>query len=230
MPRLSKASQSKASQSKLYPSQPISKPPISKPMSKLWPYVTPGIPDALFEQLPGIPMSKREVRLMLLGALRLRADAVLWDVGAGTGTVAVEAALLCPQGTVVAVERDEEVAALIKTNCRRFGVTNVEVVVGNAPECFSDLPHTPNCVLIEGGRQFKPLLTDAWDRLTAPGRIVATADNFDTLHSITNTFTALQVHNIEAVQPTINRLETRGTSSVLRAVNPIFILSGEKSG
>ena len=54
-------------------------------MSKLWPYVTPGIPDALFEQLPGIPMSKREVRLILLGALRLQPDAVLWDIGAGCG-------------------------------------------------------------------------------------------------------------------------------------------------
>ncbi|MEO1592287.1 MAG: precorrin-6Y C5,15-methyltransferase subunit CbiT [Cyanobacteria bacterium J06632_22] len=198
------------------------------PMSELWPYVTPGIPDALFEQLPGIPMSKREIRLMLLGALRLRPNAVLWDIGAGTGTVAVEAGLLSPQGKIVAVERDEEVATLIKANCQRFGVLNVEVIVGNAPECFDDLPHQPSCVLIEGGRQFELLLTEAWSRLTTPGRIVATASNFDTLQAISTTFAALQVQNIEATQPVVNRLETRGTSQVLRAVNPIFILSGEK--
>lgn len=198
-------------------------------MSQLWPYVTPGIPDHLFEQLPGIPMSKREVRLMLLGALRLKPNAVLWDVGAGTGTVAVEAGLLCPQGKIVAVERDEEVAALIQKNCERFGVTNVEVVVGNAPVCFGDIPHTPDCVLIEGGREFKPLLTEAWAKLAAPGRMVATASNFETLHTISATFMALAVNHVETTQPVINRLETLGNSQVLRAVNPIFIVSGEKS-
>jgi len=199
-------------------------------MSKLWPYVTPGIPDTLFEQLPGIPMSKREVRLILLGVLRLKPDAVLWDIGAGTGTVTVEAGLLCPHGKIVAVERDEEVAGLIKANCQRFGVGNVEVVVGNAPECFSGLPHQPDCVLIEGGQQFDQLLVEAWSRLTISGRIVATASNLDMLQAISTTFDKLHVHHVDVTQPVINRLETRGTSQVLRAVDPIFILSGEKVG
>ena len=85
-------------------------PPIECfPMAPLWPYATPGIPDALFEQLPGIPISKREVRLLIVGALRLQPSAVLWDIGAGTGTIAVEAALLCPAGQVVAIERDADV-------------------------------------------------------------------------------------------------------------------------
>ena len=201
-------------------------------MSDLWPYVTPGIPDALFEQLPGIPISKREVRLLLLGALRLRPSAVLWDVGAGTGTVAVEAGLLCPQGKIVAVERDEEVAALIKTNCDRFGVTNVDIIVGNAPECLDALPHQPDCVLIEGGQKggekLEHLLTEAWNQLVCPGRIVATASNFDMIHTISDTFATLAVQAIEVTQPAINRLETRGASQVLRAVNPIFVISGEK--
>ncbi|MEL6138894.1 MAG: precorrin-6Y C5,15-methyltransferase subunit CbiT [Cyanobacteria bacterium J06628_6] len=198
-------------------------------MSELWPYVTPGIPDALFEQLPGIPMSKREVRLLLLGALRLRPHSVLWDIGAGTGTIAIEAGLLCHQGKIVAVERDEEVASLIKSNCQRFGVHNVEIVIGNAPECFDRLPYAPDCVLIEGGRQFEPLLTEAWARLVPRGRVVATASNFDTLNTISKTLTRLQVRHFEATQPVINRLEMRGTSQVLTAVDPIFILSGEKA-
>ncbi|MEL6249519.1 MAG: precorrin-6Y C5,15-methyltransferase subunit CbiT [Cyanobacteria bacterium J06648_16] len=197
-------------------------------MSELWPYVTPGIPDSMFEQLPGIPMSKREVRLLLLSALRLKPTSVLWDIGAGTGTVAVEAGLLCPKGKIVAVERDEEVANLIKTNCQRFGVTNVEVVVGNAPECFDSLPYIPNSVLIEGGQQFERLLTAVWTKLSSTGCIVATASNFETLYAISQTFADLRVGYVEAIQPVINRLETRGTSQVLKAVNPIFILSGKK--
>ncbi|RMG15231.1 MAG: precorrin-6Y C5,15-methyltransferase (decarboxylating) subunit CbiT, partial [Cyanobacteria bacterium J055] len=98
--------------------------------SPLWPYVTPGIPDDLFDRLPGIPMSKRELRLLLLAQLRLTPDGVVWDIGAGTGTIPVECGLLCPQGRILAIERDEDVAKLIRRNCDRFSVNNVEVIEG----------------------------------------------------------------------------------------------------
>ncbi|MEO0867989.1 MAG: precorrin-6Y C5,15-methyltransferase subunit CbiT [Cyanobacteria bacterium J06642_11] len=197
-------------------------------MAPFWPYVTPGIPDRLFEQLPGIPMSQREVRLALLSALRLNPEAVLWDIGAGTGTVTVEAALLCPKGMIVAVERDRDVAALINNNCQRFEVTNVDVVVGNAPKCFDGLSHVPNAILIEGGRQLKPLLVGAWDKLAENGRLVATASNFQSLYAISECFAELQVRNIEVVQTGGSRLETRGSNQILKPIMPTFILSGEK--
>jgi len=69
----------------------------------LWPYKTPGITDSLFERLPGIPLSKREIRLLLISALRLKANSVIWDIGAGTGTIPIELALLCPESTIVAI-------------------------------------------------------------------------------------------------------------------------------
>ncbi len=193
-----------------------------------WPYVTPGIPDHLFEQLPGIPMSQREVRLALLSALRLGPEAVLWDIGAGTGTITVEAALLCPKGMIVAVERDKDVAALIQNNCQRFGVTNVDVVVGNAPKCLYSLPHSPDAILIEGGRDLKPLLSEAWNKLVTNGRLVATASNFQSLYAISECFAELQVRNIEVVQTGGSRLETRGSHQILKPIVPTFILSGEK--
>jgi precorrin-6Y C5,15-methyltransferase (decarboxylating) CbiT subunit len=112
--------------------------------SQLWPYITPGIPDELFENLPGIPLSQREVRLLLIAQLRLKSDSVLWDIGAGTGTIPVEVGLLCPGGKIIAIERDEEVANLIKRNCDRFDVKNVEVIEGSAPECLHDLKVTPH--------------------------------------------------------------------------------------
>ncbi|MEM7796016.1 MAG: precorrin-6Y C5,15-methyltransferase subunit CbiT [Cyanobacteria bacterium P01_C01_bin.118] len=197
-------------------------------MEPLWPYATPGIPDRLFEQLPGIPMSQREVRLALLSALRLEPKAALWDIGAGTGTIPVEASLLCPEGDIVAVERDEEVAALIKRNCQRFGVTNVDVVVGNAPDCFDSLPHVPDAILIEGGQALKPLLAKAWAKLAPRGRLVVISGNFQSLYSISESFADLQVRNIEVVQTGGSRLETRGSNQVLKPIVPIFILSGEK--
>lgn len=196
--------------------------------SSLWPYVTPGIPDALFERLPGIPLSPREIRLLLLAQLRLSADSVLWDIGAGTGTIPVEAGLLCPQGQIVAIERDEEVASLIRRNCQKFGVKNVEIIEGSAPECLKELRAAPDCVCIEGGRSIKTILQAAWQRLKSQGRIVATASNFETLYAISEGLAELQARNIEVVQSAINRLETRGNHQVFAAVDPIYILSGEK--
>jgi precorrin-6Y C5,15-methyltransferase (decarboxylating) CbiT subunit len=197
-------------------------------MARLWPYVTPGIPDQFFEQLPGIPISKREVRLLIVGALQLHPRARLWDIGAGTGTVTVEAALLCPQGEVVAVERDADVANLIQQNCDRFGISNVNVIEGTAPDCFPDLPAAPDCIIIEGGKSMKDIVKAAWEYLPETGRLVVTTGTLETLYSISGTFAELCVRNVEIVQPTINRLETRGSQQVFKAIDPIFILSGEK--
>ncbi|MEL6603460.1 MAG: precorrin-6Y C5,15-methyltransferase subunit CbiT [Cyanobacteria bacterium J06614_10] len=196
-------------------------------MSALWPYKTPGIPDRLFQQLPGIPLTPREVRLLVIGSLQLQPTAQLWDIGAGTGTVAIEAALLCPAGQITAVERDEEVANLIKTNCDRFNTQNVEVVSGNAPECLHHITGHPNCILIEGA-PLQSTLKTAWEQLTLNGRIVITANNLETLHTASETLSALHARNIEVAQPIVNRLETRGNRQIFRAVDPIFIVSGNK--
>ncbi|MBD2459985.1 precorrin-6Y C5,15-methyltransferase subunit CbiT [Oscillatoria sp. FACHB-1407] len=196
--------------------------------TSLWSYKTPGIPDELFEQLPGIPMSKREVRLLIVSHLRLKANAVFWDIGAGTGTIPVEVGLLCPEGKIVAVERDEEVASLIRRNCDRFAVKNVEVIEGNAPDCLEGLTERPDCVCIEGGRPIKTILQDVWQRLQPEGRIVATATSLETLYAISESLAELRARNVEVVQSAINRLEVRGNHQLFVAVDPIFILSGEK--
>ncbi|MGB3534514.1 MAG: precorrin-6Y C5,15-methyltransferase subunit CbiT [Microcoleaceae cyanobacterium] len=195
---------------------------------QLWPYISPGIPDELFERLPGIPLSKREVRLLLIAYLRLQADSILWDIGAGTGTVAVETGLLCDQGRVIAVERDTDVANLIRRNCDRFELSNVEVIEGSAPDCLKDLPHRPHRVCVEGGRDIHAIIQEVWQYLQPQGRIVATASNLESLYAISERFAQLQVRNVEVVQSSLNRLEQRGNHQTFAAVNPMFILSGEK--
>lgn len=196
--------------------------------SPLWPYVTPGISDDLFERLPGIPMSKREVRLLLISYLRLQPDSIVWDIGAGTGTIPVEIGLICPQGRIIAIERDRDVANLIRRNCDRFGVENVKVIEGNAPECLDGLAEAPSRVCIEGGRHIKAILQEVWKRLLPQGRVIATAANLESLYAVSESFADLQVRNVEVVQPALNRLETRGIHQTFAAINPIFILSGEK--
>lgn len=194
----------------------------------LWPYKTPGIPDSLFERLPGIPLSKREVRLLLISALRLKANSVLWDIGAGTGTIPVELALLCPDSTIIAVERDADVANLIRRNCDRFAARNVQVFEGSAPECLQELQPLPDRICIEGGRSVKEILTASWQYLQPESRVVATANTLESLYQISESFAELQARNIEVVQAAVNRLEMRGIYQTFAAVDPTFILSGEK--
>ncbi len=194
----------------------------------LWPYKTAGIPDDLFECLPGIPMSKREVRMLIISALRMESSYVLWDIGAGTGTIPVEIGLLCPESKIIAVERDEDVANLIRRNCDRFGVSNVEVIEGNAPDCLAQLKPQPHRVCIEGGKPIKNTLKEVWQYLQPEGRLIATANNLETLYKISESLSELQARNLEVVQASVNRLENRGLYQVFAAVDPIFIVSGEK--
>jgi precorrin-6Y C5,15-methyltransferase (decarboxylating) CbiT subunit len=193
----------------------------------IWPYATPGIPDDMFERLPGIPMSKCEVRLLLISHLRLRSHSVFWDIGAGTGTIPVEVGLLCPTCKIVAIERDHDVADLITQNCLKFGVKNVEIVIGSAPECLDNLV-IPDRILIEGGRSVKEILEYCWQRLAIGGRVIATATTLEGLYRISESFSQLHVRNVEIVQSAVNRLETKGNRQIFAAVNPIFILSGDK--
>ena len=165
-----------------------------------WLYKTPGIPDELFERLPGIPLSKREVRLLMISALRLGDGEVFWDIGAGTGTIPVEIGLLCPNSPIIAIERDEEVASLIRRNCDRFGVKNVTVFEGSAPDCLPNISLAPDRVCIEGGKPIKSVLQEVWQYLKPNGRIVATANNLETLYQFSEGFSNLQARNIEIVQ------------------------------
>ncbi len=194
----------------------------------MWKYVTPGIPDQMFETLPGIPLTKKEVRLLLISALRMEANSVLWDIGAGTGTIPVEIGLLCPNSNIIAVERDEEVLRLIKQNCDNFGVKNVTILEGNAPECLAEILLKPNRICLEGGKAIKGILEIIWQYLQPEGRVVVTANNLESLYKISESFAQLQARNIEVVQSGVNRLETIGIQQTFVAMDPIFILSGEK--
>ncbi len=210
------------------PTDSLSDTSVDTSANALWPYRTPGIPDDRFERLPGIPMTKREIRVLILAHLRLRPDAVLWDIGAGTGTIPIEVGLLCPQATIVALERDGEVANLIRKNCKRFEIDNVQVVEGSAPDCLNSLKTRPDCIIVEGGRPLKDTLVEAWKHLAGGGRLVATTASLEGLYAISEALAELHARNIEVVQSAINRLEQRGMRQNFSAVNPIFILSGEK--
>lgn len=197
-------------------------------LKRLWPYSTPGISDHLFERLAGITMSRRETRLLILSYLQLEENSVLWDIGAGTGTVPVEVGLLCPQARVIAIERDEEVAELIQLNCANFGVKNVEIVIGSAPECFLEIEQVPNRVCIEGGHSYKQILHEVWKRMILGGRVLVTTSTLNGLYQTTESLAELQARHIEVVQSATHQLKLSCHHRISTEPEPIFIISAEK--
>lgn len=146
-----------------------------------------GNPDESFAQAqPKAELVTRsEVRAIALSYLDLRPDSVMWDIGAGSGAVAIEAAQLSFRGTVYAVEPDAADVSLILNNCENFGVSNVRTIVGRAPESIRELPD-PDAVFVGGtGRRVDPVLTAVYERLSPGGRMVVnvvTIDGLATAH------------------------------------------------
>lgn len=190
---------------------------------RLWPWSTGGIPDELFER-GSAPMTKQEVRAVALAKLRVRSDDTLYDVGAGTGSVTVEMALAASQGKVIAFERDEEGVKLTQRNVRRFGVGNVEVVAGQAPDAFQG-KDAPDAVFVGGsGGSLKDIL-DAVCAANPAVRVCVTCVTLETLAQAQELLTAERFTDFDAVCVSVSRATKAGAYHLMRALNPVHILA-----
>jgi cobalt-precorrin-6B (C15)-methyltransferase len=123
-------------------------------MNRNWPYTTPGIPDHLFIREQGVPMTKCEIRALSIAKLNLFPNAVVYDVGAGSGSVAVECKRFLPQGKVFAIEKNPKALNTIRKNCEKFKV-DLEIVDGTAPEALIELPQADRIFIGGSGGNLK---------------------------------------------------------------------------
>ncbi len=188
-----------------------------------------GNPDDAFAQSQpkrGL-ITQAEVRAIALSQLDIRPDSVVWDIGAGSGSVAIEAAQLAVAGTVYAIEPDPGDLALLSSNAEEFGVPNIRPVAGRAPECLASLPD-PDAVFVGGtGRQVDAVLTAAYDRLAPGGSLaanVATIDGLATAHQVLKSLAGeVRLWNV-----TIARGIEQMDRVRFQAVNPTFLLAVTK--
>ena len=170
------------------------------------------------------PMTKCEVRGLSVEKLGLSADSVVWDVGAGTGSVTVELALRAYEGQVWAIERKPEAAGLIGQNCRRFGAANVQVVEGKAPEALEDLP-APTHVFIGGSSgNLREILALCLKKNPAV-RVVVNAVTLETVGEANACFKELPFTEVEIVQLQVSRARTAGPYRLMTGQNPVYIFS-----
>ena len=187
------------------------------------PWRGPGLPDAAF--LRGdVPMTKEEVRALALSRLRLEENHIVWDVGAGTGSVSVECALACPRGRVFAVEKKPEALALIGENKARFGADNLEVVAGAAPEALEALP-APDRVFLGGTSGSMEEILNVVFRKNPAARVVCTALTLETVAQAARLFAPLA--GADMVQISVTRTRRAGPYHLMDGQNPVWIFSGE---
>ena len=193
-----------------------------------WDFVTPGLPDALFAEAPGFSPTPMELRVMLLAHLRPRADSLVWDVGGGTGALALEIARLMPQGQVHTLERDPDAIELLQRNQRRFAIGNLHIHAGVAPEGLAQLPPRPDRVLLEVGRPLSDVLHLVWDALQPAGRLVISTASLEGLVDATDTLGQLEAVDLQVVQATVHRMQRRGSQARLAAAEPLFLIAAER--
>ena len=200
--------------------------PLQSPYG--WDFVTPGLPDAAFEGAPGFSPTPMELRVMLLAHLRPRADSLVWDVGGGTGALALEIARLMPAGAVHTLERDPEAIELLERNRLRFGIGNLHIHAGRAPDDLPQLPPHPDRVLLEVGRPLGDVLRAVWDALQERGRLVISTTSLEGLVDATDTLGQLGAHDVQVVQATVHRMQRRGSQAKLAAAEPLFVIAAER--
>jgi len=200
--------------------------------------VTGGICDSKF--LRGeVPMTKEEVRSVSLAKLGLKKDSVVYDVGAGTGSVSVEAALLSCEGYVYAIERKKEAAELIEKNKRQFGTENLTVIEGSAPDALEGL-QAPDCVFIGGsGGHLREIvqiilekaLKDRQPEACGQIRFVLNAISLDTVSEAMSVLAELKkderfsVENEEIAQISVAKSKSVGGHHMMMGQNPIYVMS-----
>jgi precorrin-6Y C5,15-methyltransferase (decarboxylating) len=190
-----------------------------------------GNPDEVFLQSKpkwGL-LTPAEIRAIVLAELDLGPSSIVWDVGAGSGSVAVEAAQLAREGTVYAIEMDPEDHSLILKNAERFGISNLVAVLGRAPEAWEKLPD-PDAVFIGGtGKNVVNLVEAAFVRLRSRGRIVTVVSSIDNLADVYR-WLHPRVGEVRVRLVQIARGYYQLERMRFQSLNPAFIISAAKRG
>lgn len=185
--------------------------------------LTHGLPDEAFLR-DKVPMTKEEVREVSICKLRLQKDSVLYDIGSGTGSIAAEAARLSDGIRVFAVEQKETAAALIEKNMEQFGLENIEVIRGKAPEALEGLPAATHAFIGGSGGKLQEML----ERLYAVNprmRVVINAVSMETICEIRKVLERFPEIEPDIVQIQASCARKLGSYHLMQAENPVWICS-----
>ena len=172
------------------------------------------------------PMTKEDVRILSVAKLELEDSYRVIDIGAGTGSVSVQIALICKKGQVIAIEKDEDALEILKQNKEKFKTSNLEIINDQAMEIQANITGEFDAIFVGGsGGNISDIIKKYGDKLKKGKNIVL---NFITINNVYKAMEALKMLNYEVECVQIQVSKTKGKSYMLMANNPIFIVTGRK--
>ena len=195
----------------------------------MWNYKTPGIPDEHFERIEKVPITKEEVRTIQISKARLKPGQVVYDVGCGSGSISVEAALQVESsGKILAIDYDEKAIELTKKNAEKFQISNITTIFGNAKEKILELEQADTIFIGGTGGDTKEIVELSQNKLKSGGRIVIGTILIETLSSVLQILEKLQFEAVDITQVTISKSRKTTTGTMMLARNPVTIISATK--
>ncbi len=195
----------------------------------MWDYKTPGIPDSEFERYDDVPITKEEVRAIQISKARLRPGYTVYDIGCGSGSVTVEAALQVEEsGAVHAVDFDPRAAELTKKNLEKFGIKNATVISGNAKDVVAGLPEADAIFIGGTGVDTAEIIKLCEDRLKKGGRVVIGIILIETLFAVIKTLEGASFSSVDITQVTVSKSRKTSTGTMMLARNPVTVISAAR--
>ena len=196
----------------------------------MWKFKTSGIPDDYFERVEKVPITKEEVRVIQISKARLKSGQTVYDIGCGSGSISIEAALqIGSSGKVLAVDYDKNAIDLTKKNMRKFEVSNISTIYGNAKEKILDLEEADTIFIGGTGEDTREIIELSQDKLKSGGRIVVGIILIETLYSVLQILDKLQFESVDITQVTISKSRKTTTGTMMLARNPVTIISATKT-
>ncbi len=186
-----------------------------------------GTPEERFAHEAGL-ITKSEIRPSIIAALNIRDGQVMWDLGAGCGSVGIEASLINPTGRIVAVERSTERIRHIEENRARFGVANLEIVRAELPEGMGALPAPDRIFIGGGGRNLSDILRRAAKRLPPGGVIVTAAVRLESVHDAQSTLLECGFA-VDLIHLHVDKSNPLGGGLYMKPLNPVWIVRGTQT-
>lgn len=188
----------------------------------------PGITDEEFIR-DKVPMTKEEIRILTMCKAKIRPDNIIWDIGAGTGSLSIEAALLAPQGEVYAIEKKDLAVDLLHQNIAKFKLEDkIKVIATEAPKGLDELPNCDVVFIGGSGKHMFEILDIIDSKLNEGGRIIVNAVTIQTISEITTYMKQKESYTYEAIQVQVNRLRQIGSYDMFNAQNPVYIVTCKK--
>jgi cobalt-precorrin-6B (C15)-methyltransferase len=193
----------------------------------LWDYRTPGIPDELFERTEQVPITKEDVRALVISKLRLKENSSAIDIGCGSGSITVELCLQTKANKVYAIDFDQKAIDLTRKNLLKFGL-NAQTVLSNAQDILPHLPQVDAIIIGGSWGNIEHIIQLSIDRLRKGGRIVIDTILIETMYKAINTIYKEKLDEADVTQIIISKARKVTTGTMMLARNPVIIVSATK--